>query len=293
MAFTRLLRRLIRWLTADDTDETRDGTHETPTTPDEGGDSDNDTNVSQPPSRPETPTTDPSPPPADDDDSDDEVDLSGMTNPCVGDGRWQHAPPEPPRPDNPDATIEAKLWPERGRDATEVGCRMTAAHFEYVILDAWGDEGIDADVRVADRAVPEYVKDRAGFKEWARNETDEPAAEHINVHVGTDGPAGSACCGWGYVNVAGYFDGVTWGNGDCVKRRRWGPVGYGVSAIIHEALHCIDVSHEGEYAWLKRETVEIRGESHVPIMGTSYAGARDRDWHLIALHPENDQRPEL
>ena len=231
----------------------------------------------------------------DQDDNEDDVnlDLSGMQNPCVGSDRWDHAPTMPTPPAEPDATIDATIWPEVGSDDVRAGCEMAAAHLEYAILEAWGDT-YDADVSVAEESVPEFVKDRAGFKEWANNRSSAEPAEHINVHAGTDGPPGSACCGWGYVNVEDYFDGCSWDAASgCVKRRRWGPTAYGLSAIIHEGLHCIGISHAGDDAWVKSATVEIGGDQHSPIMGTSYAGVGEQGWHLIELHPDNNQRPEL
>ena len=222
-----------------------------------------------------------------------ELDLDGMQNPCVGSDRWDHAPTMPTPPAEPDATIDATIWPEVGSDDVRAGCEMAAAHLEYVVLEAWGDT-YDADVSVAEESVPEFVKDRAGFKEWAQDRSSTKPAEHINVHAGTDGPPGSACCGWGYVNVEDYFDGCSWDAASgCVKRRRWGPTAYGLSAIIHEGLHCIGISHAGDNAWVKSATVEIGGDQHSPVMGTSYAGVGEQGWHLIELHPDNNQRPEL
>jgi hypothetical protein len=227
------------------------------------------------------------------DDVDLDLDLSGMQNPCVGSTRWNHAPEMPAPPDDPAATIHATIWPEAGESDVQTGCEMAARHLEYLLLDAWGDR-YDAIVTVATEAVPEYVKDRAGFKEWATNEASAVPAEHINVHAGTDGPPGSACCGWGYVNVNDYFDEIGWtADSGCVKRRRWGPVAYGVSRIMHEALHCLGISHGGDDAWLKDATVDIGGDRHSPVMGTSYVGIEADGWHLMALHPENDQQPEL
>jgi len=224
---------------------------------------------------------------------DEELDLDGMQNPCVGSDRWDHAPEMPTPPEDPDATIDVLLWPETGSDDVRAGCEMAAAHLKYVILEAWGDQ-YDVDVAVSEEAVPEYIKDRAGFKEYARNEADRSPSEHINVHVGTDGPAGTACCGWGYVNAEDYFEGLSWDPAsNCVKRRRAGSTGYGLSAVIHEALHCVGISHTGDDAWLKEATVDIQGTQHSPIMGTSYVGIKTNGWHLIELHPDNDQRPEL
>jgi hypothetical protein len=224
---------------------------------------------------------------------DEELDLDGMQNPCVGSDRWDHAPAMPTPPEDPDATINVLLWPEMGSDDVRAGCEMAASHLEYVILEAWGDQ-YDVNVTVSEETVPEYIKDRAGFKEYARNEADRSAAEHINVHVGTDGPAGTACCGWGFVNAEDYFEGISWDPAsNCVKRRRAGSTGYGLSAVIHEALHCVGISHTGDDAWLKKATVDIQGTRHSPIMGTSYVGIKTNGWHLIELHPDNDQRPEL
>ena len=263
-------------------------------------------------SNPATPTPEPEPgpdPPADssggedsqgdsedvDDDNEDDInlDLSGMQNPCVGSDRWDHAPEMPTPPEEPDATIDAKLWPEAGSDSVRAGCEMAAAHLEYVVLEAWGDQ-YNVDISVATEAVPEHIKDRAGFKEYAQTKAAETPAEHVNVHAGTDGPPGSACCGWGYVNVDDYFDGLTWNpESGCVKRRRWGPVGYGLSIVIHEGLHCIGIAHVGDHKWLKSATVDIRGDRHSPIMGTGYIGIKEDGWHLMELHPRNDQRPDL
>jgi len=220
------------------------------------------------------------------------LNLSGMENPCVGSEEWDHAPEMPTPPEDPDATIDAKLWPEAGSDSVRAGCEMAAAHLEYVVLEAWGDQ-YDVDISVATEAVPEHIKDRAGFKEFAQTRAVETPAEHVNVHAGTDGPPGSACCGWGYVNVEDYFDGLSWGESSCVKRRRWGAVGYGLSVVIHEGLHCIGIAHVGDHEWLKSATVDIGGDRHSPIMGTSYIGIEENGWHLMELHPRNDQRPDL
>lgn len=75
----------------------------------------------------------------DEDDADEnniDVDLDGMQNPCVGSDRWDHAPAMPTPPDEPDATIDATIWPEAGSDDVRAGCEMAAAHLEYVVLEA-------------------------------------------------------------------------------------------------------------------------------------------------------------
>jgi hypothetical protein len=280
-------------------DDTQTGGQETPSSPGPTDGSGNGTNASQPPSRPdmETPTSppgeDPRDTPPENDtitDDEDELELDMPAIPCVGDPKWSHAPPAPERPTNPLVVMDVKLWPEQGSPETREGCRMARDHFEYVVLDAWAHVGVDVTVTVADDAVPEYIKDRSGFKEYAMTRSQEPVAQHVNVHAGTDGPPGSACCGWGYVNVAGRFDGLEWTDEDCVKRRRGGSAARGVASIIHEGLHCVGISHEGEYAWLKEEKLWIGGQSHVSIMGTSYVNAA---MHLMALHPDNDQVPEF
>jgi hypothetical protein len=222
-----------------------------------------------------------------DGDSSDEidVDINWPPHPCV---EW------PAVTDDPEAVIDMQLFHERGSEASERACRMTAPHFEYVLEEAWGDR-YRADVSVADEAVPEYINDRAGFKKWAAERSDESPAEHVNVYVDPGSGEeidGTACCGWGYVSSGHLFEETSWGPESCVKRRRWGPVGYGISVIIHEGLHCIGLSHENSNDHLK-STVREYGRQHSPVMATSYVGIETDGWHLIELHPENDQTPDL
>lgn len=283
------LQRVLAWLglTRDTTDEQ-----------DRQGDgSDNETNASQPPSRPDTPT--PTPPETDPTEmpleEDPEVDIPDDAMPpevpCVGnaaDNRWQtwdQWRPMPTPPDDPTDTIEVKLWPERGHPDIHTGLEMTAPHMEYAVLDAYGDT-YDITVTVADTAIPEYVKDRSGFREYVRERSDEEPARHVNVHAGSDGPPGTGCCGWAYANVEDYFDGVTWTTGDCVKRRRWGPNAYAAVRVIHEGLHGLDLTHY-------KEETRVDGVWHSTLMGVSYTSNEEKGWHLFELHPEDGQRPTL
>lgn len=214
-----------------------------------------------------------------------DVDVDWPPHPCV---EW------PAVTDDPAAVIDVQLYHERGSEASERGCRMTAPHFEYVLKEAWGDR-YRADVRVADEPVPEYINDRAGVKEWAAEQFDGSPAEHVNIYVDPGSGEeidGTACCGWGYVSSGHLFAEASWSPESCVKRRRWGPVGYGLSVNIHEGLHCIGMSHENDHDHLK-STVREWGTQHSPVMATSYVGIETDGWHLIELHPENDQAPEL
>jgi hypothetical protein len=222
-----------------------------------------------------------------DDDSSGDIDVNfdWPPHPCV---EW------PAVTDDPEAVIDVQLYHERGSEASARGCRMTAQHFEYVLEEAWGDR-YQADVSVANEPVPEFVNDRAGFKQWARERSDERPAEHVNIYVDPGSGEeinGSACCGWGYVSSGHLFEEKSWGPESCVKRRRWGPVGYGISSIIHDGLHCIGMSHENAHDYLK-STVQEYGRRHSPIMATSYVGIETDGWHLIELHPENAQAPQL
>lgn len=214
-----------------------------------------------------------------------DVDINWPPHPCV---EW------PAVTDDPEAVIDMQLYHERGSEASERACRMTAPHFEYVLEEAWGDR-YRADVSVADEPVPEYINDRAGFKEWAAEQFDGRPAEHVNIYVDPGSGEeidGTACCGWGYVSSGHLFEDASWSPESCVKRRRWGPVGYGLSVTIHEGLHCIGLSHENDHDHLK-STVRKYGRQYSPIMATSYVGIETDGWHLIELHPENEQAPEL
>lgn len=202
--------------------------------------------------------------------------------------------PDPPA--DAEATIEVKLWPAAGDYNVRRGCAMTAEHFQYVLLEGFGDR-YDASVDVASEGVPPGVRDRSAFKDWLLEDgsgtADEAPAAHANVFVDARNWGGSACCGFGHVSLGTRFDDPTW---NAVKRRRYGRDAYFMSAIIHEGMHCIGVSHEDSNEWLERRrrgTVEIDGEPHSPIMGTGYLDFEEDGWHLFELHPDNDQQLTL
>lgn len=230
-----------------------------------------------------------------DDDGDDNVDIPEGAMPpevpCVGDEadeRWRSWDqwrdwPEPPQ--DTEDTIEVKFWPEAGHPGISDGCRMAADHMEYAVLDAFGDS-YDVTAGVSNTEVPEHVKDRSGFKEYVTEQADENPARHVNVHLGSDGPPGSACCGYGYVCVEDYFDDFEWTGDDCVKRRRWGPDAYGCAAALHEAMHCLGLTH------YKKETT-VDNQRHSTLMGVSYTSQDESGWHLFELHPNDDQQPTL
>lgn len=204
-------------------------------------------------------------------------------NPCVGEEIPEYPErevPEPPRPEDPVATIDAKIWPEEGNSDLRSGCEMAAAHLEYALLKHYGDK-YDAHVVVSEMDVSEGVRDRATFKDWVKSQDEERLGTHINTHVGTDGSRGSACCGFGHIRVGDLFDDVTWTDDSCVKRRRYGPAAYGVQQILHESFHQIGISH------FKKE-ITIDGSSHSTIVGSTYTLADENDWHLFELHPGDD-----
>lgn len=262
-----------------DTNDTESEQHDTATSGNSTGSTDDSTG-SDTDSQPATTS--------EDDPGGEEVDIEWPpwpTTPCVGQElpEWpEKEVPQPTPPDNPKATITGKIWPIEGNTDLQAGCEMAAQHLEYALLKSYGDQ-YDAHVEVSETVVPRGVRDRASFKDWVTTVSDEPPAQHINTHVSSRGPPGSACCGFGSITIRELFDGVSWNpeDGDCVKRRRWGQAAYAVQQILHESFHQLGISH------MKRE-VEVRGDMHSTVMGATYTSSKESGWHLYELHPADD-----
>jgi len=179
--------------------------------------------------------------------------------------RWPPNPKvEAPHRGEGEETVEIRLFHRDGDDGGHLAARQVASHMEYCFAEAWGSDYI-IDVTVVDTPVPKDIETRDEFDDYVWDLPDEERAEDANVLLFDEG--GISGTGGGYVAVINALEDLRgWGYDPEDQPRAYGggSARYATNTVIHEAGHCLGLSHDGE-------KTEIYGNQYVPPMITSYA----------------------
>jgi hypothetical protein len=207
--------------------------------------------------------------------SEEQLDIQWPPNPCV----------DTPHRGVGEETIEVRLYWRVGDELGEWACKMAKPYVEYCYEEAWG-KSYEVDCVIHPDPVPidRDSRDNHGswyvaFKNYYWNLSSDDRAKHANALIGhLPGVFGEAAGHYCVVNLH-KLDSPTdhrpWEEGDCVRERHYGGLGYSINSTLHEIGHCLGLSHR-EYEPDQDDLVEVYGKSHVTVMNNSYHSGNGR-----------------
>jgi hypothetical protein len=189
--------------------------------------------------------------------------------------------PWPEPPDDPDATIEIRLyWPDE-EPWVEQACHQARKYVEYALLASFAAEGYGADVVVHPDPMPAGMDyDEFGSWYWSNDEM----AKDANVALKDYGSVYGAGVGYGCWVEPEFFKG--WGRDPDSPIKNVGGDGdfdgptAGIVTILHEIGHCLGYEH------LDRVGNEVTkwGEDRTTPMNAGYEN-QTRTRYVYEYHP--------